>query len=211
MSSTPTKKKLDRVRVAVLGASNCGKTALIVRFLTKRFIGEYERNKEFTYRQRVRVDGEMLTMEILDTATGEQDEDLHLQTSCLKWADGIILMYDITNRQSFAHVPKLHETILKSRSRNQLAPAVILIGNKNDLAAETRQVGYNEGQLFAESSDVVFHEISVRDSYEDVYSCFSDLVSELRSIISKQYVGTKKHSRWPSFKLLRKRSMSCPQ
>ncbi|XP_036072551.1 ras-like protein family member 11A-like isoform X1 [Oryzias melastigma] len=32
------------VKIAVLGASNVGKTALIVRFLTKRFIGDYEAN-----------------------------------------------------------------------------------------------------------------------------------------------------------------------
>lgn len=32
------------VKIVVLGASNVGKTALIVRFLTKRFIGDYEAN-----------------------------------------------------------------------------------------------------------------------------------------------------------------------
>ncbi|XP_060134769.1 ras-like protein family member 11B [Zootoca vivipara] len=34
------------IKIAVVGASGVGKTALVVRFLTKRFIGDYERNAE---------------------------------------------------------------------------------------------------------------------------------------------------------------------
>lgn len=42
------------VKIAVVGASGVGKTALVVRFLTKRFIGDYERNAGNLYTRQFR-------------------------------------------------------------------------------------------------------------------------------------------------------------
>ncbi|XP_072020376.1 ras-related and estrogen-regulated growth inhibitor-like protein [Amphiura filiformis] len=205
--SSPSKRKLDRIRVTVLGAANSGKTALIVRYLTKRFIGEYERNKEYTYRQRLLIEDELVNMEILDTIFCEQEnEELSLQTSCFKWADGIILLYNITDRRSFYQIPKIQDAILRYRGKNQVPPSIILVGNKTDFASESRQVGYDEAHKLALTYGIPFYEISVRESYEQVDLCFKVLISELRTNLTK-----KKNSRWPSFKSLRKRSVSYPE
>ncbi|KAM8899049.1 ras-like protein family member 11A-like isoform 2-T2 [Spinachia spinachia] len=55
------------VKIVVLGASNVGKTALIVRFLTKRFIGDYEANTGALYSRKVALDGEEVSLQIQDT------------------------------------------------------------------------------------------------------------------------------------------------
>uniref|UniRef100_A0A8C9FS39 small monomeric GTPase n=1 Tax=Pavo cristatus TaxID=9049 RepID=A0A8C9FS39_PAVCR len=44
------------------------KLALVVRFLTKRFIWEYDPTLESTYRHQATIDDEVVSMEILDTA-----------------------------------------------------------------------------------------------------------------------------------------------
>ncbi|POI29608.1 hypothetical protein CIB84_006642 [Bambusicola thoracicus] len=55
------------LRLAVLGARGVGKSALIVRFLTKRFIGDYEPNTGSLYSRLVRLDGEQVAVHIQDT------------------------------------------------------------------------------------------------------------------------------------------------
>uniref|UniRef100_A0A4W6EU14 small monomeric GTPase n=1 Tax=Lates calcarifer TaxID=8187 RepID=A0A4W6EU14_LATCA len=50
-----------------IGGSGVGKTALVVRFLTRRFIGDYERNAGNLYSREVQVDGEQVTIQVQDT------------------------------------------------------------------------------------------------------------------------------------------------
>ncbi|XP_053396007.1 uncharacterized protein LOC128556115 [Mercenaria mercenaria] len=55
-------------RVVILGQNGVGKSALTVRFLTQRFIGDYAPDLENTYTYNKCIDGETVTMEIRDTA-----------------------------------------------------------------------------------------------------------------------------------------------
>ncbi|XP_010773349.1 ras-like protein family member 11A-like, partial [Notothenia coriiceps] len=69
-------------KIVVLGASNVGKTALIVRFLTKRFIGDYEANTGALYSRKVTLDGEEVSLQIQDTpcvALQDDAEGLYCQ------------------------------------------------------------------------------------------------------------------------------------
>uniref|UniRef100_A0A4W5RA24 small monomeric GTPase n=1 Tax=Hucho hucho TaxID=62062 RepID=A0A4W5RA24_9TELE len=60
--------KSPEVKLAVFGRAGVGKSALVVRFLTRRFIWEYDPTLESTYRHQATIDDEVVTMEILDTA-----------------------------------------------------------------------------------------------------------------------------------------------
>ncbi|XP_046892784.1 ras-like protein family member 11B [Hypomesus transpacificus] len=55
------------MKIAVIGGSGVGKTALVVRFLTKRFIGDYERNAGNLYSREVQVDGQQVAIQVQDT------------------------------------------------------------------------------------------------------------------------------------------------
>ncbi|XP_046808542.1 ras-related and estrogen-regulated growth inhibitor [Lucilia cuprina] len=61
------KSTLTELKIAVVGAPSVGKSALIVRFLTKRYIGEYDHQTENRYKHEALVDGEPVLFEILDT------------------------------------------------------------------------------------------------------------------------------------------------
>ncbi|XP_071455749.1 ras-like protein family member 12 [Hetaerina americana] len=59
----------NRIRVVVMGSSRVGKSAVTVRYLTKRFIGEYSSSRDFLYKHTVVFDGGARTdIEILDTS-----------------------------------------------------------------------------------------------------------------------------------------------
>eukprot|EP00105_Crassostrea_gigas_P042548 XP_019926696.1 PREDICTED: ras-related and estrogen-regulated growth inhibitor [Crassostrea gigas] len=61
------KSSFGETKVAVIGTDGVGKSALSVRFLTKRFIGEYDQTVESKYKYTTTTDGETITFEVLDT------------------------------------------------------------------------------------------------------------------------------------------------
>lgn len=71
---TEEKSPVPRVRIAVLGNMNVGKSALTVRYLTRRFIGEYSSKTDLLYRQTVTFDSGLLDVEIVDVSAEENDE-----------------------------------------------------------------------------------------------------------------------------------------
>ncbi|XP_028330669.1 ras-like protein family member 11A-like isoform X2 [Gouania willdenowi] len=103
------------VKIVVLGASSVGKTALIVRFLTKRFIGDYEANTGALYSRKVTMEGEEVSLQIQDTpCVSLQDDGLYCQEQInrsIYWADGYVLVFSITERSSYRTVQPLYQHI----------------------------------------------------------------------------------------------------
>lgn len=71
---TEEKSPVPRVRIAVLGDVHVGKSALTVRYLTRRFIGEYSSKTDLLYRQTVPFESGLLDVEIVDLSAHENDE-----------------------------------------------------------------------------------------------------------------------------------------
>ncbi|XP_053714506.1 ras-like protein family member 11A-like isoform X2 [Synchiropus splendidus] len=144
------------VKIVVLGASNVGKTALIVRFLTKRFIGDYEANTGALYSRKVTLEGEEVSLQIQDTpcVTLQDDADgLYCQEQInrsIYWADGYVLVYSITDHNSYRTIQPLYQHVRRIHPSGNIP--VILIGNKSDLL-RARQVPADEGETLAASLD----------------------------------------------------------
>ena len=80
-------------------------SALVVRFLTKRYIGEYDHQSDTRYKNEVLVDGDPVIFEICDLCP-RSIEDLP-STESLGWADGVVLVYSITERSSFNFIKQV--------------------------------------------------------------------------------------------------------
>lgn len=63
--------KHKSLKVMILGQNGVGKTAMVVRFITRRFIGEYDPNLEKVYSFNTTLDNDSVSFEILDSA-GQQ-------------------------------------------------------------------------------------------------------------------------------------------
>ncbi|XP_062869296.1 ras-related and estrogen-regulated growth inhibitor-like [Trichomycterus rosablanca] len=167
------------VRIVILGQSAVGKTALAVRFITRRFIGEYDPTLETIYRHEVTIRGEPVNFEILDTAG--QEEDALLMEEKIKWADGFVVVYSVTDRCSFDEVMRLCflvNHIHSRRSSSSEAPPISIVANKKDLQFD-RMVTVEEGEGLSHSLRVPLREISVRDGWEETAGIFHALYAHV--------------------------------
>ncbi|XP_073514135.1 ras-related and estrogen-regulated growth inhibitor-like isoform X1 [Phyllobates terribilis] len=168
------------MRIVVLGQSAVGKTALTVRFITKRFIGDYDPTLEMIYRHTAAIDGEFVHFEILDTA-GQEEDSLQIEEK-IKWGDSFAVVYSVTDRCSFDEVMRLCFLINHIHSANKKGateqPPIVIVGNKKDLQYD-RMVSTEDGEKLSKALKHPCYEISTRDSYEETALVFNTLYYEL--------------------------------
>ncbi|KAL1775941.1 ras-related and estrogen-regulated growth inhibitor [Sigmodon hispidus] len=172
--------KMSDVKLAVLGGKGTGKSALTVRFLTKRFIGEYASNFESVYNKQLCLEGKTLNLEIYDPCSQPQKAKCSL-TSELHWADGFVIVYDISDRPSFAFAKALIYRILEpltTHCKRMVEPAMVLVGNKQDLC-HMREVGWEEGQKVAIDFRCQFCELSAAEQPLEVELMFLRLLKDI--------------------------------
>uniref|UniRef100_A0A182Y0I8 small monomeric GTPase n=2 Tax=Anopheles stephensi TaxID=30069 RepID=A0A182Y0I8_ANOST len=170
---TEEKTNVPRVRIAVLGNVNVGKSALTVRYLTRRFIGEYSSNTDLLYKQTVTLDSGVLDVEIVDISA-ENDNGFPVEQ--IQWADACLIVYSITDRGSYEYAQRS----LAELRQLQNAPSAYLVGNKADLD-HLREVQETEGASLAASHAIGFCEVSVADNTPALYKAFERLLVESRA------------------------------
>ena len=122
----------------------------------------------------IEVDGKTIKLQIWDTAGQERFKTI--TSSYYKGAHGIIVTYDITDRDSFAKVSEWMAEVDKHALENI---SRILVGNKKDLE-DQRQVPYNEGKDLADHFNVRFLETSAKNAL-NVEEAFLLMTREIKS------------------------------
>ncbi|KAG3292307.1 ras-related and estrogen-regulated growth inhibitor-like protein [Ictidomys tridecemlineatus] len=180
MDQKEQKGKMNEVKLSVLGGEGTGKSALTVRFLTKRFIGEYASNFESIYNKHLCLEGKQLNLEIYDPCSQLQKAKFSL-TSKLHWADGFVIVYDISDRSSFAFAKALIYRIREpqaSHCKRAVEQAVLLVGNKQDLC-HVREVGWEEGEKLALDNRCQFCELSAAEQSLEVEMMFIRIIKDI--------------------------------
>ena len=154
MNSTTTKSSEDYefiFKVLLLGNSNVGKSSLFLRFVDDIWndtfvptIGVDFKIKTFD------IDEKKIKMQIWDTAGQERFKNII--ASYYRGAHGILLLYDVTDKDSFKNLNNWLIEIEKNANKNVLK---ILIGNKTDLE-DKRVISYNQGKEFADNYGLKF-------------------------------------------------------
>uniref|UniRef100_A0A4W5P372 small monomeric GTPase n=1 Tax=Hucho hucho TaxID=62062 RepID=A0A4W5P372_9TELE len=156
---------MNDIKLAVLGGEGVGKSALIVRFLTRRFIGEYA---SASGKQHV-----LAVCVALQACEGKStlNDQIH-------WADGFVVVYDISDRSSFIKAKAVVHLIRELNlgvAKRDADTLVFLVGNKQDLC-HVREVRREEGQRLAAESQCQFYELSAAEHYQEVVLMFSKMV-----------------------------------
>ena len=104
----------------------------------------------------IELDQKTIKLQIWDTAGQERFRTI--SSTYYRGAHGIIVVYDVTNRQSFTNVTRWMAEIDKYARENVNK---LLVGNKSDMVSD-RQVTTPEGREFAESKGMPFLETSAK-------------------------------------------------
>lgn len=116
----------------------------------------------------------------------------------IQWADGILLVYSITERQSFNYIKRAKIEI-------QSDIPVLLVGNKVDMV-HLRQVSADEGDILAKDFECKFSELSAAEHVTPVADAFYDLCREVlaarrkskQSLLDRMLSGTRVYARGKS-------------
>ncbi|XP_077529355.1 ras-related and estrogen-regulated growth inhibitor-like protein [Haemaphysalis longicornis] len=162
---------LSPIRLMVMGSRSVGKSAVTVRFLTRRFISEYCSLKDLVYRHTVLVDDRPCDLEILDTSRKQENK---FPEDRIGWADALVVVYSIEDRWSFEEA---RSCLQKTQQMSPCLPT-ILVANKRDLA-NVRQVNVDDGRQLSVSVQCQFYEVSAADSYAGVRMAFQSILREV--------------------------------
>lgn len=166
-SCSTRQTSIVNVHAVVLGLDSVGKSALTVRFLTRRFIGEYDESLEMTYTHHMNLDGQYVALDIMDTA-GENTEQKVEQ--CAAFGDLFFILYSITDRFSFMEAKRVGRDIRRYKNNDCF---LVLVGTKKDLKHH-RRISLNEGLGLAKEIRSAFCEISISEGFVETNSLLYD-------------------------------------
>lgn len=135
----------------VIGDTGVGKSCIVLQFIENktRTTHDVTLGVEFGIKT-IPVKDRSIKLQIWDTAG--QENFRSITRSYYRSAIGALLVYDITNKDSFIHVKNwLEEVKLNGNPYME----ILLVGNKNDLEEE-RVVSYEEGESMAKENGLNF-------------------------------------------------------
>ena len=178
-------------RVIILGESGVGKTALLKCSLGEEFPHSYIQTIEETYSTIVQHDDCPVKLKIIDT--DGQVEESETRSMYYKDGEGFIIVYDLTNRESFLRIKKTYQSIRQARDMEDSMPLpVVVIANKADLS-QRRAVQMGEGEMLARALKCAYLETSAKHG-TNVEEVFRVLITEIRDQSKILFKKEKKQS-----------------
>ena len=160
-------------KVLLIGNSNVGKSSLFLKFVDDIWNDTFVPTIGVDFKIKTfEIDSSKIKMQIWDTAGQERFKNII--ASYYRGAHGILLLYDVTDKDSFKNLSNWLIEIEKNSSKNVIK---VLIGNKTDLE-DKRVISQNQGKDFADTYGLKFIETSVKKNI-NVKEAFETLGREL--------------------------------
>mmetsp|Transcript_8902 Transcript_8902/g.16147 ORF Transcript_8902/g.16147 Transcript_8902/m.16147 type:complete len:202 (-) Transcript_8902:47-652(-) len=185
---TPRKKYDHLVKLLLIGDSGVGKSCLLLRFADSTFTSAYITTIGIDFKiKNVEVGGKRVKLQVWDTAGQERFRTI--TKAYYKGAQGILMVFDVSNEDSFVNVTNWMEQIKDNASEGV---KIILLANKVDVVAEERVVSKSMGEQLAAKFGVKYFETSAKDDHnvgESFLSLTTDILDEI--VDDKQDDGLK--------------------
>jgi len=161
-------------KVLLIGDSGVGKSSLLLRYSENNFSDAYISTIGVDFKiKTLHLDDKAVKLQIWDTAGQERFRTI--TASYYRGAQGIIVVYDVTNQASFDNIRKWLEEISRYAGSNVTR---LLVGNKADLV-EKRVVGAQMAEDLSRHLGISYVETSARSS-ANVEEAFHLLAQEIR-------------------------------
>jgi len=167
-------------KILTIGESGVGKTCVLRRFVENKFLKNHLATIGIDFKTKtLNINNQEIKLKIWDTAG--QERFRNITTQYYKGADGIVLVYDVTDEASYDKIRDWMEQILSNTQQDEIG--LVLLGNKCDM--EPRSVTEEMGNKMAEELKISYFETSALTG-QGIKEAFEKLT---RDIMKKKGVG----------------------
>merc|ERR1711959_745647 len=172
-------------KLLLIGDSGVGKSCLLLRFADDTYTETYISTIGVDFKIRtVEIDGKVIKLQIWDTAGQERFRTI--TSSYYRGAHGIIVVYDVTEKDTFDAVERWM-TEIERFAGNEVNK--MLVGNKCDMVSK-KTVDYSSAKEFADQHGIPFFETNAKDN-QNVEQAFLDLTRDIKKNLgAKQLAAT---------------------
>ncbi len=197
--------KPNVIKVVLLGSSGVGKSSIIFRYVTEDWdetmqttLGASFMDKQVTYQ------GVPFKFQIWDTAG--QEKYAPLAQMYYRDANVAVLVYDITNRESFYNLKTWYLELAEKGPKDIM---LAIVGNKCDLR-DSEQVSTAEGEKYAKDCDAMFMKTSAKEKI-GVFELFETICDKLiaEKHLDEQEIDVGKSKLVPPSKFPKKEKKCC--
>mmetsp|Transcript_28542 Transcript_28542/g.50253 ORF Transcript_28542/g.50253 Transcript_28542/m.50253 type:complete len:206 (+) Transcript_28542:72-689(+) len=170
-------------KLVIIGDAGVGKSSLLLRFTEDNFSTNYISTIGVDFRFRtLNIKKKIVKLQIWDTAGQERFRTI--TSAYYRGADGVILVYDVTNRDSFGHVEDWLEQVNKYASEDT---AKLIVGNKADLI-EDKKVNSEEALAMGEKHGIHVIETSAKtaDNVDMAFNRLGEKLIETRGDVAEK-------------------------
>jgi len=167
-------------KLLLIGDSGVGKSCLLLRFADHTYTESYISTIGVDFKIRtIDLDGKTIKLQIWDTAGQERFRTI--TSSYYRGAHGIIVVYDVTDAESFSNVKQWLNEIDRYASENVNK---LLVGNKCDLKTK-KVVDFETAKDFADKLNIQFLETSAKAA-TNVEKAFLTMAAEIKASVAVQ-------------------------
>jgi len=167
--------KIEKCQLLIIGDSTVGKTSILYSYVDREHTTKHVATTGIDFFSRDEKFGEKLTVKVKIWDTAGQERYRSLTNNYFRNSQGIILVYDISNRITFNNLRSWIEIVKKNNKKDDMClQNMIIIGNKVDLKREVESEEVNE---FSRQNNLSCFEVSAKTDL--------NIKESIRSLVAK--------------------------
>ena len=171
-----------KINIILLGDANVGKTSLLNKYFNKDFNSNYIPTKGIDYLSNI-IRQKYLNVKLIVADTSGNDKFQSIWQSYSEDIDGVILVFDVTNKDSFENL----DSWLTQLNKYKDDYLYVIVGNKIDLE-NIREVNSNDVHKNDKFKKIKYFEtsvkqnINIRQPFEELTKLILKKLDEVGSI-----------------------------